>query len=689
MSLDERGLMILNTLVNNPAMTGAQLEKEVGLSRKQISYALEKINYYLNENGFEEIGRMKTGKFIISMNVINSFKTSKYTFNKVDYVFVESERIHLIALMLLQRKEELSINHFTSTLKVSKNTILNDLKKVQNTILKEFDLKIWYDRSKGYYLVGKEYEKRILMIRLIRNILPMLTGELILTAILELDEALIQELKKDVEEVEKRLKVRYTDERIREIPFVLYFILKRIKNHKYLDVLPEDFQHIVGTSEYGIIINIFDKYNIQNTMDKIYIVSQFQMSSVNSTNGNSKEFEKELEEAAKQALDIFENLICIRFEDRKSLLDALIQHCRPAIYRIRYHYHIEGNILNMILPHHSYLFELTKHAIAPFETMINKPFPKEELAYITILFGGWMTKEGTLEILEKKRRAIVVCTNGISISNFLFLKLKEAFPELEFLRALSSRQFYEYKEDYDVIFATVHMDANVPQFLVKPIMDDYDMKNLRKKVFSELLNQTIYEVDSNGLLHVIEKYVDVKDRKGLVTALKHYLGENDEDTTGKEMLTNQIVASLPELLREDHIYISETSMEWKEAITLASKPLLIDAIITQTYIDNMIKALEQEKPIWTIADGLILAHAGVEEGVHALGISLLRLPQSISFNGYMDASIIVVMATPNREIHLKALYALIDIVENEEDFKIMKHATTKQQLLEIISKERN
>ena len=41
--------------------------------------------------------------------------------------------------------------------------------------------------------------------------------------------------------------------------------------------------------------------------------------------------------------------------------------------------------------------------------------------------------------------------------------------------------FYEYHKEYDVVFATVHLDTAVPQFLVKPIMDDNDLHNLRKK----------------------------------------------------------------------------------------------------------------------------------------------------------------------------------------------------------------
>lgn len=690
MSLDERGLKILRMLVDNPAISGSQLEKQINLSRKQISYSLEKINYYLKENGYDEIGRLKTGKFIMPRNVINSFKTNQYSYDESDYVLVEQERLYLLSLILLQHKEELSINHFTSTLRISKNTVLNDLKKLQNTILNDFDIKIWYDRAKGYYLIGKEYEKRTLMIQMVRNMLPILTGEALMQTILEIDKEYLNTLRKDVEAIEKRLKVQYTDERIREIPYILYFILIRIHNQKFLDVLPEDYQHIVGTSEYGVVIHIFDKYNIQNTMDKIYIVSQFQVSSVNFAHGDSEQYEKKLEDAANKSLDIFENLICIQFKDRESLIDALIQHCKPAIYRIRYQYHIESNILNLILPHHSYLFELTRHAMLPYENLIDKPFPEEELAYITILFGGWMTKEGTLDIVEHKRKAIVVCTNGISISNFLFLKLKEAFPELEFICALSSRRFYEYKQDYDLIFTTIHLNAQIPQFLVKPIMDNYDMQTLRRKVFNELINKTAFELDSSSLINVIEKYVNVLDRKGLTNALKSYLGETLEEQVARQQ--QEVVEEnneLSQLLTIQHIQVEHEVMEWKAAIELAAQPLFDKSFITQNYIDKMIQSVEQERPIWTIADGFVLAHAGIDEGVNQLGIAMLKLPENILFNDYMEAQIIVVLATPNREIHLKALYALIDLIENEKDLMEMKNATTKEGLLEIISRKRN
>ena len=51
MYLDERGYLVLKTIVNNPSITGKEVEQSLDLSRKQVSYTMDKINQYLADNG--------------------------------------------------------------------------------------------------------------------------------------------------------------------------------------------------------------------------------------------------------------------------------------------------------------------------------------------------------------------------------------------------------------------------------------------------------------------------------------------------------------------------------------------------------------------------------------------------------------------------------------------------------------
>jgi len=683
LSLDDRGITILTIIVDNPAITGSQIEKELSISRKQLSYSLDKINYYLIENGYEEIKRLRTGRFVVSNDLIQTFKSDKHEINERDYILSEHERLNLIALALLVHDDTLMINDFTYALKISKNTVLSDLKKLQSQFLDDYDLKVMYERQDGYFIVGKEYEKRNFMIKVINNILSNLYGENILVKTLEVDEEKIRTLKEDVEEVEKSLNARYTDERLKEIPYILYFILKRIESNKMLDYLPEDYHHIVGTSEYNSVIKIFEKYNIVDTMEKMYIVSLFQVSSVKYD--SNRDSEKELQLVANEVLTNFENLVCVRFEDRDALLDALLQHIKPAIYRIKYNYHIESNILNMILPMHNSLFELTKYSIKPLEEMINKPFSDEEIAYITILFGGWLTKSGNLDVIESKKIAIVVCTNGITISNFLFIKLKTSFPEFHFLRAMSLREFYEFEQEYHIVFSTVILDCDKPQFFVKPIMDDYDIQMLRGKVFNKLVDKTMNTINSNKLIPIIEKYAYIKDTKGLINALRVYFGETIYEVSSE---VDKKKASLKDLLSKDNIIVLDKCVGWEEALDIASEPLLEKNIISQSYVDSMKEEIITSKPFWAIVDGLVLAHSDIDKGVYKPGFSLLKLPKDILINGYMKARIIVVIATPNREAHLRALNELIEITENKELLDKIKASKNSEEIYELIFKER-
>ena len=63
MVVDNRIHTVLNALIQNPSISGVELQAEFGLTRKQLSYTLKKINDFLESSNLELIKRFKTGKF--------------------------------------------------------------------------------------------------------------------------------------------------------------------------------------------------------------------------------------------------------------------------------------------------------------------------------------------------------------------------------------------------------------------------------------------------------------------------------------------------------------------------------------------------------------------------------------------------------------------------------------------------
>lgn len=686
MVLDERALALLQYIVDNPNTSGNQLQEEFKLSRKQISYSLEKVNYYLAEFGYPKIERLKTGRFIVPNSVVSYFKTSSVEINQSQFVYSELDRQNLIVLILLNHSRELGIYNFVSSLQVSKNTILKDIKKIQKYWDEQNDLKILYNRNSGYAISGKEFEKRRLLIKIVRNVLKNVQGESILQHVLEIDVQHLNNIKERVMKVEKDLEVEYTDVRVREIPYILYLVLRRVERDRHLDVLPESYLHIAGTNEYGVVMDVFEDYKIGNAYDRLYMVSLFQASSTNMISDLSLELEKDLVSIVNQVLKNYESLVNYEFSDFSGLRELLIQHCKPAIYRMLYGYHIESNILEMILPQHAYLHEITRQSIKPLEEYIGKKISDEELAYVTIIFGGWMTKEGALETIEGKKKAIVVCTNGVSISNYLFINLRESFPEFEFSNAMSLRGFEEYTEQYDLVFTTIPLKTEIPQFIVRPIMDSLEIEHLRTKVLSQIRESSPSKIKINLLMDIIDRYADVSDQKGLETALNHYFDDRLGASASISMI-NQKNIELSDLLTEETIIFTDENLNWMDAIEMASKPLFNQGYIEKRYVDRIIEEVKTEKPFWNIAKNVIIAHAGIEDGVNHLGMSMLKSSKPIVFHENMSGDILIILATKDYKEHLSALYRLIDITENEKLSDKFHNSKNIEDIRELILKE--
>ena len=145
---------------------------------------------------------------------------------------------------------------------------------------------------------------------------------------------------------------------------------------------------------------------------------------------------------------------------------------------------------------------------------------------------------------------------------------------------------------------------------------------------------------------------------------------------------------LADVLTKETIRISEKPMEWEDAVRTASAPLLARGDIEQRYVERMVQIIREDKPYIMIADGVIIAHAGVEDGAGRICISLLKLPERIDINGYLNADIVIVLGTPDATNHLGVLFQLNEILEDPSALKKLKQAKQPEEILTIVQKEK-
>ena len=571
--------------------------------------------------------------------VAEHYSAKEAAITKSSYTYSDEERAYWIELRLLCHEDELSTYHFTEELQISKNTLLSDFKKVQERV-NRFSLELAYNRKEGYRLYGSEYHKRELLTHALRKLLNMPGGEENLNHIYGIREEGVKELRANIEEIENKLQLQFTDERLKELLYIFYFTLIRIKNEKTVEAM-DRYRLVTTTKEYSVVAAFADKYRIKDENEIVNFAVQIQISKVHNRVYEDIGNLELLRDAGMHMLERFESISCVRLDGRAEFLEILYQHMKPAVYRIWYGYHVEPDITDMILPKYQYLHEIVRKAVRPYEVYLTCTFPDPELVYITVLFASWLHKEGKLIQVQEKERAVVVCTNGLTVSQYLFVSLSELLPEIEFLECLSLRDFYEYDKDFQIVFSTVRLETDKKQFVVFPFANDIAKKSFREKVLDNI--------------RVSEGEVKLQSR-------------------------------LPFLLPDERIQITREMPDWQNAIRMASAPLLDNGFINRNYIEKAIDMVETDKRFIMIADGVIIAHAGVDDGVYSMGMSFLKLPEKLSFNGYMDADIIVVLATPDKTRHLPALYQLFDLLEDEGNISAMRRAQDAHEIARLIRK---
>jgi transcriptional antiterminator/mannitol/fructose-specific phosphotransferase system IIA component (Ntr-type) len=659
MFLDDRSVNLLNELIRTPQIKNKELEEKFNLSRRQITYSIEKINQWLQTRSLLPISKSRNGNFIIDKKVFEHFSGgNSHSDYLEEYIPTEKERSLLIILYLLGKKEDISLFHIIDLLNVSKNTGISDIKEAVEFV-KKYSMSIVYSRSEGYEIIGDEFQIRKLMIEVVKSVLNFFNGHKYFEKILQID---ISNITEKVKSIEESLSIHLSDESYESLLYIIELIFIRIEQGHLLNA---DFfiglDELADTEEY-LVSKMLIKENMElpNT-ERIWLTLQLLTSNVRFADILTNELIEDLKAATRQMIDHFENKSCIFIIDKEEILDKLMLHMKPAYYRIKYHLTLKDQFSVKMIEEYSEINEIVASSIDPLEDLIGEKFPPGEIAFITMFLAGQLIKQG--EELNKKKRALVVCTNGLTISKIMQQTLKEIFPEFYFAESLSLRQFQTYKLDYEIVFSTIPVQSEKPMYLINPLMTLSEKEALRRQVINTVDKESYATININRLIETIKKNAIVTDEMGLLTSLSKLFQEGKKKES-KEI--KNITYGLKQFLPSEFIQIRDQVESWQEAITIACEPLLKSNIINQSYVTTLIEENNHKHVYSFLGKSMAIPHAAPEKGVAADAFAMLILKNPVTFENGHKVSIVTPLAIYNQNRHLKALSQLVELAEDDK-----------------------
>ncbi|MGE7715201.1 Transcriptional antiterminator [Priestia megaterium] len=666
--LDKRSTAVLQVLLQAATFISVQeLMKQFQVSRRTIYYDIEKINDWLCQQELEFVQYTYGKGFFLNDQAKDQVAKQISHVMPSAYLSVEDRQIY-VALMCILRGGKIGTQQLMDETEVSRNTVLQDIKDLKNKWVKK-GISLTYSYKDGYEVKGSESD--------IRNLLYIHITELLSQ---HQEELLKRVMKADYEysmiyhwlvECEDKLGMAFTDKMLTQLAYMLTCCIQRIGGKRYVDALITRKDELEKTRQYKALQEIESVLGFDfPPHEKHYLATVLLSAKVNVV--NQADSDDWMRNIVKEMVSRFQAYACVVFEDRNRLEQNLYIHLKTAYYRLLYNIHLPNPMLSAIQTKYQDIVELTKKALLPLENSLQTRINEDEISYFALHFGGWMKKQ---EGRQKQKRIVIVCANGIGTSRMLQYQLEQLLTDAELIGPMTVRDYEQFKETYDLVITTTPLKKRMNVMLVNPILTDDEKQRL-----IDLVEPASSQLTTQAIMGIIKQHANIQDEPALLANLKLVIQQS------KKMVREDKKPMLHEVLQEPFLQLTDSADDWKSAVRLAAKPLLNYEYIEPSYVEAMIKSVEQLGPYIVIAPKVALPHARPEQGVNRVGMSMLRLKEPVYFSTEKQhgAQLIIVLAATDNETHLKALSQLSMMLSENDNIDKLIAMNTKQEMLALI-----
>ncbi len=639
-----------------------ELSELMNLGERSLRYKISDCNYHLKRLGFPEI------------EINKGCLTFKKTFEEVRdiikinlhlYSFSKEEREEIILYFYLFGEENRTIEDISKMLLVTEVTLKNDLKKIREKLLK---YKIILDNinNKGLVLIGKENHKRRLMLDFLLRIytLKFEKGEILVEKtdsnsffiLLNNTDTIfnrenISSSSEVIKNILEKTSKKISDDDFKRLFFSIIIALERRDCRNSFENSTDCF--IEKTEEFLIIKNICTNYNLSNcdlVLFTKYLLGSRTYDFEDYIHKNWFEIESFITELIE---DVSNNWGGITFDN--DLIDGLINHIKPAIYRIKNNISLETPMYEEFKKTYPKVLDTVEQSILNIKKFYID-FPKEEVAYISMHFYLAMERQKN----KIKKNILIVCGSGYSTSRFLEKSILERFS-VNIIDVLPYNKLvnYENSSNIDLIITTLTniSSQNHKIVNVSPVLTEKDIELLSKEGL-KILNSKI------GLTELVNIAKDCSDNLNEELFIKKIKSKYQREIIDDFKKINLV--DFKDMVSQSRCIKIKNAISWEDAIKISGNLLVNENFVNNEYVLEIIDLVNKFGNYMTIRDGIFLAHARDLNNVFKTGFSFLLMEEEIEFPEKEKIKLIITLSSKDKKEHLKALLQLINVIDMED-----------------------
>lgn len=609
------------------------------VSDRTIQYDLEYIESFVDQLQIK-IERSKSLGVKITSQDETSFLSE--TNVEMDVHFSKIERKEQIILSLFESSKPINSQKFADILNVSRRTVVEDLKSVQEW-LGDHSLLLEYKKNKGFIIEGNEKNLREAYANIVSEYFRKATPHIGMKNFSKED---LEKIRRTVISILNEEDFHLVQVGIDGLIYHIIIAIHRAKEQYMFEIPDEEYERLSQTDVFEIAIKITQQleeiFPIEFPKSEAAFIT-LHLLGARVTSYHEYQEHKNITQISKLFIQKVSAQIGIPLIHDHKLMTGLITHLQPAIHRMTFNMGHSNPLKSEIIREYQELFYAIKQQINVLEEPFHIEFSDDEVAYLVLHFASSIERLSNEQTTQIK--VILLCGSGVGTSQLLKSRIKNIYPEFEILDAFSIYDITEkilQSHGVDYILSTVPVeDFSVPTIEVSPFLNREDR---------ERLNQLINDF-----------------RERYVTSHK------------------SIGPTLEDVLPFNHIQTNVIEKSRDEAIKESVKVLIDEGHVNAAYVDDIIKHLDKFGPYMVIGPNIALLHSNFENVNVPVSMSIMHFENGVSFghDRYDPVKIIIILATSQAQIHLNALGQLSQLIMDEEKRKELLNGN-KEKIIELI-----
>jgi PRD domain protein len=658
----KRYFEIINLVINsNDEITVKDISNLYNITERSIRYDIDELNIFFQEKNNKDIIEINNNrlKILYSENEIEDIVEN---IKEKEYFLSENERVNILSYEIFLSKNEFILQYFTEKYNLSKTTVRYSLKEL-NKIISEYGLVIDMNNNRGYKIIGSEINIRKYIINILREYIKNTKEKKIeydpLKKIIQkfYKKSRIEESKNTINKILDYTGKTISDEAFETLQLFLFISVIRNKNSHEIEEDVENEIFLSKTMEFSKIREILEK--IENIKEKdIHYFVDFFLGSY-SYNLEYSYFLNWIliESLIDQFIKLLSDKLKVNLTEDKILRKELLNHIKPAIYRMKNKFKLTESILSEVKKQYMELFIKTKSSLKIISDFIDLSFDEDEAAFITVMIQRAIMRNNPSTLLKKDPNILIVCGLGYSSSRFLYENINNRF-QVNIIDIIPFNQLenYNYLKKADIIISTLDFKLDgMDVITVNAVMNEKDILKLKNYGLPEKKSK----IKMSELLSIIKK---VPDETELKKQLMRNFGENIYDDMGEKSETGK---SFVELLSKKSIKLNVAANNLDEVIEITGQTMIDSGLVKEEYTDELKNQIIQYGKYILVGDKTILPHGQLLKNVRETGFSLITLKKGIDFFG-SEIKIVICLASRNKDEHLRAILELNRYLKNPD-----------------------